>query len=191
MENSEKKQTKSEQSSHNQLNETVKDEKKVQNVKKINDKLHSNIEQIKQIRIDNTLAKFNKKELKNIIPALELLNDLLINPDYSHAASILLDGTLKAASDENLIFVYKTKRLSDLFNENLPILEETIAKILNKKYNLIATNLDEWEIIKNDFNNKLRPFIYKEEQFNLEDIFKEDESEDNIQSMFEDIIEYN
>ena len=191
VENFTKKQTKSEQLSPTSLNESVKDEKKVQNAKKINDKLHSNIEQIKQIRIDNTLAKFNKKELKNIIPALELLNDLLINPDYSHAASILLDGTLKAASDENLIFVYKTKRLSDLFNENLPILEETIAKILNKKYNLIATNLDEWEIIKNDFNNKLRPFIYKEEQFNLEDIFKEDESEDNIQSMFEDIIEYN
>ena len=191
VENSEKKQTKSEQTTPTSLNESVKDEKKVQNAKKMNDKLHSNIERIKQIRIDNTLAKFNKKELKNIIPALELLNDLLINPDYSHAASILLDGTLKAASDENLIFVYKTKRLSDLFNENLPILEETIAKILNKKYNLIATNLDEWEIIKNDFNNKLRPFIYKEEQFNLEDIFKEDESEDNIQSMFEDIIEYN
>ena len=191
VENSEKKQTKSEQHSPSPLNVSETNEKKIQNAKKINDKLHSNIEQIKQIRIDNTLAKFNKKELKNIIPALELLNDLLINPDYSHAASILLDGTLKAASDENLIFVYKTKRLSDLFNENLPILEETIAKILNKKYNLIATNLDEWEIIKNDFNNKLRPFIYKEEQFNLEDIFKEDESEDNIQSMFEDIIEYN
>lgn len=191
VENPKKTQTKNEQTFPTSLNESVKDEKKKQNAKKINDKLHSNIEQIKQIRIDNTLAKFNKKELKNIIPVLELLNDLLINPDYSHAASILLDGTLKAASDENLIFVYKTKRLSDLFNENLPILEETIAKILNKKYNLIATNLDEWEIIKNDFNNKLRPFIYKEEQFNLEDIFKEDESEDNIQSMFEDIIEYN
>lgn len=191
VENPKKTQTKNEQTFPTSLNESVKDEKKIQNAKKINDKLHLNIERIKQIRIDNTLAKFNKKELKNIIPALELLNDLLINPDYSHAASILLDGTLKAASDENLIFVYKTKRLSDLFNENLPILEETIAKILNKKYNLIATNLDEWEIIKNDFNNKLRPFIYKEEQFNLEDIFKEDESEDNIQSMFEDIIEYN
>ena len=191
VEKSEEKQTKSEPSSPITLKESVTDDKKIQNVKKIKDKLHSNIEQIKQIRIDNTLAKFNKKELKNIIPSLELLNDLLINPDYSHAASILLDGTLKAASDTNLIFVYKTKRLSDLFNENLIVLEETIAKILNKKYNLIATNLDEWEIIKNDFNKKLRPFIYKEERFNLEDIFKEDEEDDNIQSMFEDIIEYN
>ena len=191
VEKPEEKQTKSEPSSPITLKESVTDDKKIQNVKKIKDKLHSNIEQIKQIRIDNTLAKFNKKELKNIIPSLELLNDLLINPDYSHAASILLDGTLKAASDTNLIFVYKTKRLSDLFNENLIVLEETIAKILNKKYNLIATNLDEWEIIKNDFNKKLRPFIYKEERFSLEDIFKEDEEDDNIQSMFEDIIEYN
>ncbi len=160
-------------------------------IPKINKNLKNNIEKIKQIRIDNTLAKFSKQEVRNITPSLELLNDLLLDPEYSHSASIILDGTLKAASDENLIFVFKTNRLSDLFNENLPILEETIEKILNKKYNLIATNLDEWEIIKNDFNHKLRPFIYKEEQFKLEDIFKEDDSKNNIESMFEDIIEYN
>lgn len=188
VEKSEKKQTKNEQHSSIPSENTSE---RMQTVKKTNEKLKTNLEKIKAIRIDNTLAKFNKQEVRNIIPALELLNDLLLDPDYSNGASILLDGTLKAASDENLIFIYKTKRLADLFNQNLPILEETIAKILNKKYNLIATDLDEWEIIKKDFNNKLRPFIYKEEQFNLEDIFKEDEPEDNITSMFEDIIEYN
>ena len=160
-------------------------------IPKINKNLKNNIEKIKQIRIDNTLAKFSKQEVRNITPSLELLNDLLLDPEYSHSASIILDGTLKAASDENLIFVFKTNRLSDLFNENLPILEETIEKNIKKKYNLIATNLDEWEIIKNDFNHKLRPFIYKEEQFKLEDIFKENDSKNNIESMFEDIIEYN
>ena len=188
VEKSLKKQTKNEQHPPIPSENTSK---RMQNVKKINEKLKINLEKIKSIRIDNTLAKFNKQEVRNITPALELLNDLLLDPDYSNGASILLDGTLKAASDENLIFIYKTKRLADLFNQNLPILEETIAKILNKKYNLIATDLDEWEIIKKDFNNKLRPFIYKEEQFNLEDIFKEDDPEDNITSMFEDIIEYN
>ena len=157
---------------------------------RVNVKIHENINKIKTIRIDNTLARFSKKELKNIIPALELLNDLLLDSEYAKSASILLDGTLKAASDENLIFVYKTKRLADLFNENLLILEETIAKILNKKYNLIATDLDEWEIIKKDFNYKLRTFIYKEENFNLEDIFKDEASDDKIEAMFEDIIEY-
>ena len=158
---------------------------------KNNEKISKTINKIKQIRIDNTLAHFNKQTMKSIIPSLELLNDLLLDKEYSNAASIILDGTLKAASEENLIFVYKTKRLSEQFNENLIILEETIEKILNKKYNLIATDLDEWEILKNDFNNKLRPFIYKEEQFNLEDIFKEEEIKNNIETMFEDIIEYN
>ena len=172
--------------------EETKQSSNYQQNKKNTKVIKENLEKIKQIRIDNTLAHFNKQEVRNITPTLELLNDLLLDPEYSHSASIILDGTLKAASNENLIFVYKTKRLSDLFNENLPIIEETIEKILNKKYNLIATNLDEWEIIKNDFNHKLRPFIYKEELFKLEDIFKdEEEPKNNIETMFEDIIEYN
>ena len=187
MENIEKTQTKSEQ--NDKTNSPTLE--KQTNLPKINTKLKEEIENIKKIRIDNTLAHFNKKELKNIIPSLELLNDLLLNPDYSKSASILLDGALKAASEENLIFVYNTKRLSDLFNENLINLEETLAKILNKKYNLIATNIDEWEILKKDFNNKLRKFIYKEEDFKLEDIFKDEEEKNNIETMFEDIIEYN
>ncbi len=184
VENSQKIQTKNEQ-----ITQPSPTSKPI--AKKSNSKLKENIEKIKQIRIDNTLARFNKQEVRNIIPALELLNDLLLDPDFSNSASILLDGTLKAASNENLIFVYKTSRLANIFNENLPIIEETIAKILNKKYNLIAASLDEWEVIKNNFNNKLRPFIYKEEQFNLEDIFKEEEPENTITTMFEDIIEYN
>ena len=184
VENSQKTQTKNEQ-----ITQPSPTSKPI--VKKSDGKLKENIEKIKQIRIDNTLARFNKQEVRNIIPSLELLNDLLLDPDFSNSASILLDGTLKAASNENLIFVYKTSRLANIFNENLPIIEETIAKILNKKYNLIAASLDEWEVIKKDFNNKLRPFIYKEEQFNLEDIFKDEEPENTITTMFEDIIEYN
>ena len=169
------------------------DDKKniVKNIKPANETLKANLEKIKQIRIDNTLAHFNKQEVRNITPSLEIDIRIVLDPEYSHAASIILDGTLKAASTDNLIFVFKNKRLSDLFNENLLIIEETIEKILNKKYNLIATDIDEWEIIKNDFNHKLRPFIYKEEQFNLEDIFKEEDTKNNIESMFEDIIEYN
>ena len=185
--------TQSEQKPNKTLeSEETKQFSNYQQNKKNTKVIKENLEKIKQIRIDNTLAHFNKQEVRNITPTLELLNDLLLDPEYSHSASIILDGTLKAASNENLIFVYKTKRLSDLFNENLPIIEETIEKILNKKYNLIATNLDEWEIIKNDFNHKLRPFIYKEELFKLEDIFKdEEEPKNNIETMFEDIIEYN
>ena len=101
---------------------------------------------------------------------------------------MLLDGILKAASEENLIFAYKTNRISNLFNENLIKIENTIEQATNKKYNLIAVDMDEWEIIKDEFNHKKRQFNYKKENFNIKDILKEEKSD--IINMFEDIIEY-
>ena len=118
----------------------------------------------------------------------ERIKELLLNPDYSQSASMILDGTLKAASEENLIFVYKTNRISNLFNENLIKIQNTIEKALNKKYNLIAVDMDEWNIIKDEFNHKKRPFIYKNETFDIKNILGEEKSD--IINMFEDIIEY-
>lgn len=152
--------------------------------------LDKKIEEIKKIRVDNTLSKFNKAKMKEILPYLENLNDLLNDKDYSNKVSIILDGTLKAASDDNLIFVYRTQRLALLFNENLISLEETIKKILNKKYDLIAVDTDEWEIIKKDFNQKLRPFTYQKETKTIENIFKEIIQKQKITNIFEDIVEY-
>lgn len=170
--------------------EELKLEKKVEkSVKKENKVLNKQIEEIKKIRVDNTLSKFSKKTLIELKQKLEEnLKELLLNSDYSQSASMLLDGTLKAASEENLIFVYKTNRISNLFNENLIKIENTIERALNKKYNLIAVDMEQWDIIKDEFNHKKRPFIYKNENFDIKDILKEEKSD--IINMFEDIIEY-
>ena len=168
----------------------VKEQKKEEKTQPENTILKKQLEQIKKIRIDNTLAKFSKKTMLEIKQTLEeKLNEMILDPTYSKTSSMLLDGNLKAASEENLIFVYKTKRIADLFNENLIKLENTIEEALNKKYNLIATYIDEWDIIKDEFNNKKRTFNYKEEEFNIQEILKEEK--DDIIAMFEDIIEYN
>ena len=157
---------------------------------KKNEKTEEFIRYIKKIRIDNTLSKFNKKEYMEIKKKIEeKLNELLLNPDYSHSASILLDGQLKAASTENLIYVYKTNSVSHDFNEKLIELEKTVEKALNKKYNLIATDIDEWEKIKDEFNNKKRQFKYTPEEFDLETVLAKESGD--IIAMFEDIIEYN
>ena len=171
-------------------NEEQKSEKtKEKPIKKENKILNKQIEEIIKIRVDNTLSKFSKKTLIELKQKLEeSLKELLLNPDYSQSASMLLDGTLKAASEENLIFVYKTNRISNLFNENLIKIENTIERALNKKYNLIAVDMEQWDIIKDEFNHKKRPFIYKNETFDIKDILKEEKSD--IINMFEDIIEY-
>ena len=176
---------------HEEKKEEIKKEQIVEKPvkKESNNILNKQLEEIKKIRVDNTLSKFNKKTLIELKTKLEdSLKELLLNPDYSQAASMLLDGILKAASEENLIFAYKTNRISNLFNENLIKMENTIESALNKKYNLIAVDMDEWDIIKDDFNHKKRPFIYKKETFDIKDILKEEKSD--IIDMFEDIIEY-
>ena len=64
--------------------EETKQSSNYQQTKKNTKVIKENLEKIKQIRIDNTLAHFNKQEVRNITPTLELLNDLLLDPEYSH-----------------------------------------------------------------------------------------------------------
>lgn len=145
--------------------------------------------QLKEIRINNTLSKFQKKEMIKIKKQLELLNNYLLNPDYSKYISMILDGELKAASDEYLIFVYKNGRLANLFNEHIKKIEETIKKTIDQKYKVIATDSKTWEIIKNEFNSKKKEYTYTKETIKMKEIFKENNKDDDFIE-FKDIIEY-
>ncbi len=149
---------------------------------------YEKLNELKKIRIDNTLAHFNKKHLLELKQFLVKLNDLILDSDYGKGASMIIDGDLKAASLENLIFMYKNNHLADLFNENIEINEKIIAKVCNKKYKVIAVSEDEWQTIKKDFNGKKRKFEYIEEKIKLEDIFVPEK--DELSSLFGDIIEY-
>ena len=149
---------------------------------------YEKLNELKKIRIDNTLAHFNKKHLLELKQLLVKLNDLILDSDYGKGASMIIDGDLKAASLENLIFMYKNNHLADLFNENIEINEKIIAKVCNKKYKIIAVSEDEWQTIKKDFNGKKRKFEYIEEKIKLEDIFVPEK--DELSSLFGDIIEY-
>ena len=151
---------------------------------------YDKLNEIKEIRINNTLANFNKKAAMVIKQKILSLNDFLLDPDFGKYAGMVLDGTLKAASEKNLIFVYKNERMANLFNENILNIEEVLTKVLDNKYKAIATDVDSWEIIKNEFNSKTKEYTYQEEKINIADLFKEDDEKSEF-SVFEDIIEYN
>ena len=136
------------------------------------------------------MAKFDKKILNLVKEKIEELRPLVLNPEYSEYVSIILDGQLKAASEDNLIFVYNTETESNLFNEQLIKIEEIIKENLNKKYNIISTDMNDWEIIKNEFNSKKTKYTYEEENFKLEDIFKTISKQDKIEELFGDVVEY-
>ena len=129
--------------------------------------------------------------LKNIKEKLSGVSDYLLDDRYSKYASILLDGELKAASDENMIFVYQTKNTSDEFNINILLIEELISQLLEKNYKVISVDIEKWEIIKNEFNNKQKKYDYIPETSELLSCLINSNQEINeLDNIFGDIVNY-
>jgi len=151
--------------------------------------LYEKLEKVKQIRINNTLSGFNKQHFLKVKSELDNIKDMLLIPEYSQIISTILDGTLKAASNTNLVFVYDTINLSNYFNENLLLIEELLEQNYNKHYDVISVDNISWEIIKKEFNSKSRQYVYINESFKLKDILKSEEEKDELNELFGEIVE--
>lgn len=168
------------------------DEQKINSIT-LKEEIHienNKIEELKQLRINNTLARFDKKNFLKIKETLENIKDMLLVPDYSEIVSMILDGTIKAASDKNIIFVYNTISSANYFNENLIMIEEILEKNYGFHYKVIGVDSSSWEIIKKEFNNKNKKYIYQEENVDIKNILNQKQEETNeINSLFGEIVE--
>lgn len=145
------------------------------------------LEKLEKIRINNTLCNFNKKQLIDMKIKLEEIRIMLMNPEYSEITSLVLEGTLKAVGNNNMIFVYENERLSKIFNEQILKIENLFNEVFNQKYLPISTNIETWNVIKEEFNNKKKIYKYIDEPI-IETLEKNNNS---IDKEFSDIIEYN
>lgn len=162
--------------------------------------IKNNIDKIKKIRINNTLSKFNKKDLMMVKKDILNINNLISNEEFSSLVSLILDGELKARGDNYLIFVYSNESLEQLFNSEIINIERIIKNTLNVNYKVIAVNEREWELIKKKFNNDMKnnknSFIYVNEDYDIEQMLKisndgEVNVKNDIDNLFADIVEYN
>lgn len=154
--------------------------------------LHKKLNEIKDRRIENTLATFNKKLLLKFRSMEPEIKSKILDPEYNQTASIILDGELKAAGNNYLVYVYPDVNLANLFNENLVKIERMFEDIFKEHYRLIATDKIEWEEIKNSFNKKLRTYVYQEETFNINEILTSSTAQqaDEMKNLFGNIVEY-
>ena len=143
----------------------------------------------KDIRVDNTLSRFDKSIIREINGRLDELKNYLLDKNYGKWASLLLDGKLKATSSEYVIFVYDNYDISNLFNSNFLIIENLLEKILTKRYKVVSVSFDEWEQIRDLFNSKKKKFIYRPENGQFDNL-NVVQSDDEIASMFEDVVDY-
>ena len=145
------------------------------------------LEKLENIRINNTLCNFDKKEYLIVKNKIEEIRVMLMNPKYSAIASLVLDGELKAYGNNILIFVFKNDRNSKLFNEQILEIEDLFNEVYKNPYKVIATNTSKWNKIKEEFNSKKKKYELIEEP-SLDSIKKK--ANNPIDSEFSDIIEY-
>ena len=121
------------------------------------------ISRLQKIRIDNTLSKFNKQILLSFKDKMNDFKKYSSSVNYSFAADLILDGQLKAISNEYVVFMYSSQLTADIFNRKLDLVEELIRKVFSHKLKAISIDEENWNIIKKEFNEKTREFSYNTE----------------------------
>lgn len=163
------------------------------NINISNELLFREFQNIIDLRINNALSNFSKKETIKFKEKLAKIMDYLMDEKFNSIATIILDGELKAVSDEYAVFCFTSSHLATSFNENIIDIELLLEEIYNKHYKVVAVNRDEWNQIKEDFNSKRKTFVYKKEAQDIKQILTnlQIKEEDDIKSLFGDLVEYN
>ena len=165
----------------------------------LDDKTIDQVNELKKIRINNTLCYFNKSDLSKFKKEIDQIKELLLDTEYSSNVSLILDGELKAKGNNNIIIVYPNDNLTDCFNYKLDEIEKIFKKVFKEDFKPIAVSSSDWEIIKKEFNDSLKNNIKKYEYIEEPKIEKTKkttkvEKQDNtteIDNMFDEIVEYN
>ena len=142
----------------------------------------------KKIRVENALSDFNKGILRDILGSIDNFKNYVLDNELGKYASMIMDGKLKAASNEYLVFVYDNGDLANTFNSCFKGIESLVVKVLSKNYKVVSVPIDEWESIRDLFNGKKKQFVYVPENGQFDSV---NESTDEIASMFDGVVEYN
>ena len=152
------------------------------------------IEEIKKIRVNNALCNLNKNEALEIKNKISSLMPLMMNDKYSEIYSIILDGKLAAFGNNILIFVYDSIRSTLEFNLKIKEVDELVRKNINESYKTIAIDNDNWNVVKKDYVKNKNNYVLIEEPSDLIEkinIKADNEEKNNIEQMFENIVQYN
>jgi DNA polymerase-3 subunit gamma/tau len=151
-----------------------------------------NIDEIMQVRVNNTLAKADKKLLKEEQNNFEKLKDFTFDQEIGYIVCSLLDSKLRAVSDKNIIISYE---LDSTVLQNLQVIEKITSvynKITESDKEIAIISDSEWDKVKNEYIKNLKDGVKYEVKEEPEPVFEEIESNDIISSsavqLFGDIV---
>ena len=102
------------------------------------------------------MCNFDKKNYLELKNKMEDANQYILNPEYSSAANIIINGNLKAANKNYFVFVYDYEELKYNFYEEVETIEKLLNEIYNNNVHAVAVTLEEWNTIKESFNKQLK-----------------------------------
>lgn len=155
---------------------------------------------IRKIRINNSLATASKKYKDYIINNWNLINDKLIDKKYGSVAALLNDTEVLVVGESYMMILAKYDSLLRRLYNNLSLIEDLFRAAFNKKYEIVFLTKDEWQFEKEKYivsikkGNKYN-IIENKDTFlmnNDKQIIKENNSSiDKVISILgEDVIEY-
>ena len=152
-----------------------------------------NINEIMNIRINNTFAKADKSLLKVELNNFEKLRDFTFDQEIGYIVCSLLDSKVRVVSDENIIISFQ---YDSNVKQNLNLLDkfhDVYLKITNSSKNFAIISDLEWDNLRLQYINNLKnniPYTIKKEP---EVLFEETENNDIINNraidLFGDIVE--
>ncbi len=123
-------------------------------------------ESLISLRINNTFAKASKQILLDLKEKWSQLNDFVFNQEFGYLVCILLDGTLRAASDENVIISYPYDSMVEKGYGCISKLEEIFTRVFGISIHLVFITDERWNQEKAEFirrKNQNVAYEYKNE----------------------------
>lgn len=114
------------------------------------------MEELKKIRINNSLAGADKDELAKIKERWIELASYSIDPFLGPAAGLLLDGNVRVAGKENILISYAYPAMVDRINGSLLKAENLLNDLMHNAYKIIAVTEEEWIKIRDVYVGKVR-----------------------------------
>lgn len=153
-----------------------------------------NLDEIMDIRINNTLASAEKSLLNSEKEKFELLKDYSFDQEIGYLVNSILDSHLCVVSPNNLIISYDSDATVEQNLVNLIKLNEVYNKITDSNKNIAIISDSKWNNIKNEYitnlKNGIKYEIKEEPDFIIEEKNNNDIISNSAVSLFgEDIVE--
>ena len=145
----------------------------------------------KEIKINNSLCGADKSLKNSFIKEYENIKEFLSNKEYNSVANLMQKAIPEVVSEKNVLFSFKNDFEVVLFDKNIIEIQKLLKQIFEKKYSIVAVNIDEWNDIKKEYIYNIKNGIkyeYIEENEQNEKSKKTTILENTIENLFGDSI---